>query len=255
MLMEKIHGNVRPWTSDQRDEIISSAVKNLPKTTDPVSFEVAQKLVTKPATFKRKLREIFFPGGNGLVKNVPDQYPEFLLEFHEGWVEFYRNFGIKIDLNDFPLPRNLFLKEGQSYWSILVPEGFNPQRAFEIMKQITATYEYTSVAKIVDVYPQVKVSIICANKNARVEYPNISLNKSIELGLFGTTFTEGCLIDRRIFNDMGVHLDVDGWTLHTGSRNGYGDAIRSGWSDDGYLVYWYGPVNCGSGVSLRQKQF
>ena len=210
--------------------------------------------IRKPEIFQRKIREIFFPSGNGLVKKAEGVYPESLLEFHDGWVEFYKNFGITIDLNDFPLPKNIILEPEQNYWSIVVPD-MNPQKAFELRKQITSVYEYTSVSKIIDVYPRIKVSVIKANLDAKVEYPNVSLNKSMELGLLGTTFTEGCLIDGRVFKDSGVHLDVSGWTLHTGSRNSDGDVPHSYWDNDRFYVYSCNPYYADPDLSLRQKQF
>ena len=209
------------------------------------------------ATLKRRIKTIYFPGGNGLVKKVIGAYPEFLLEFHEGWVEFYKNFNIAIDLNDFPLPpfEKLFLEDGKNYWSIVTPNGMNPQKAFELRKQITSVYEYTSVSKIIDVYPRIKVSVICAEQNAMVLNPNISLNKSMELGLMGTTFTEGCLIDGRVFKDSGIHLDVNGATLHCGSRCGDGGAVYSGWNDSGFEVGSCSPGGADPFLSLRSKQF
>lgn len=222
---------------------------------DPSEEELQVINSLSDATTKRRVKAIYFPGGKGLVKKVVGVYPEFLLEFHEGWVEFYKCFGISIDLNDFPLPKNLILEPEQNYWSIVVPDGMNPQKAFELRKQLTSVYEYTSVSKIIDVYPRVKVSVIKANPNAKVECSNISLNKSIELGLFGTTFTEGCLIDGRIFKDSGIHLDVSGWTLHTGSRRGGGCAVGSFWRGDRFYVRWGDPDDAGSLLSLRQKQF
>lgn len=222
---------------------------------DPSEKDLRKMNSLPDATIKRRVRESFFPGGNGFVKKVEGQYPESLLEWHDGWVEFFKGFDIVIDLSDFPLPKNLNLEEGNKYWSIIVPEGMNPQKAFELRKQITPVYENTSVSKIIDVYPGMKVSVIRAEQNAKVLYPNVSLNKSMELGLFGTTFTEGCLIDGRVFKDLGIHLDESGWTLHTGSRNEYVDAVYSFWNVGKFGVYWYNPDNAYPCLSLRQKQF
>lgn len=253
MLMK--NENVQLWKSDQRDELISSMVKNFPKSKENVSFDVAQKYIEKPITFQKKLRKIFFPGGNGLVKKVVGAYPELLLEFHDGWVGFYKNLGIIIDLNNFPLPKNLILEPEQNYWSVVIPDKMNPQKAFELRKQLTSVYEYTSVSKIIDVYPRIKVFIIRAEPNAKVLHPNISLNKSMELGLLGTTFTEGCLIDGRVFLDSGIHLDVSGWTLHTGSRDLGGNVPNSHWHADEFAVDLGGPDDALPRLSLRQKQF
>lgn len=254
MLMKKEDKNVRSWTSEQRDELLSSVVKNMPKSKELVPFDLAQKYVIKPITFQRKIREMFFFNENGLIKKVEGRYPESLLEFHEGWPEFYKNFGINIDLNDFPLPQNLILEDGQDYWSIITPNGFNPQKAFALRKEISPVYENTKVSKIVDFFP-VKVSVIKANQNAMAEYPNISLNKSLEIGLFGTTFTEGTLIDARMCKEKGIHLDEKGWTLHNGSRGEDGGAVFSCWSDDIFWVGWSDGGDSDDNLSLRQKQF
>lgn len=250
-------GNVRTWTPEQRDEIISSVVKNLPKSKEKVAFDLAQKYVFKPAILKRKIREIFLPGRSGLVKKIEGQYPESLLEFHDGWVDFYNDVGMRIDLNDFPLPpiERLNLEEGKEYWSIVVPDGMNPQTAFQLRKELTPVYEDTSVSKIIDVYPRVKVSVIRAEQNAMILHPNISLNESMRLGLFGTTFTEGCLIDGRVFKDLGIHLDENGWTLHSGSRSEDGDAVYSRWGDVRFEVDWHNPDYSYSRLSPRQKQY
>jgi len=209
------------------------------------------------ATVKRCMRELYFPGGNGLVKKIEGTYPESLLRFHEGWVEFYKNFDIVIDLNDFPLPpyERLILEEGKEYWSIVAPEGMNPQKAFEIRKKISTVYEATPVSKIIDVYPRIKVSVIRAEQNAMGLNSNVSLNKSMELGFMGTTFTEGCIIDGRVLKDLSIHLDVNGATLHTGSRNEGGYVVDSYWCSDEFRVYWCDPYGSYPDLSLRQKQF
>ena len=254
--MLKQNENVRLWTIEQRDEIISSVVKNLPKSKEQVVFDIAQKYITKPEILKRKLKELFFPNENVLLKTADGKYPEDLLEFHEGWVEFYKCFGINIDLADFPLPKNLILDEGKKYWSIVMLNEMNSQSSFEIRKQISKVYEYTSVSKIVDVYPKIKVSVIEAVQNARTLLPNVSCLKSIEKGIFGTTFTEGCLIDGRILKETGMHLDVDGATLHTGSRHSDGDVPSSDWDyGGGFYVSNFGLRRAYSHLSIRQKQF
>jgi hypothetical protein len=257
MLMKE---NVQTWKnhSGLRDELMSSMIKNFPKIEEPVSLDVAKQLASKPETLKRKFREIFFSKtGGGLTKKIQGKYPEFLLEFHDGWVEFYKTFGLTIDLADYQLPDNLNLAEGKNYWSIVVPPGFNPQKAFDIRKQLTKTYEWVSVSKMVDIYPRVPASVIAANQNAISEYSNMSCAVSMEQSIWGTTLTEGLLIDGRVFKDSGVHLDVQGWTLHTGSRSLGGGVPYSCWNpgnvrlkvgDDG-LDYAF------PGLSLRQKQF
>ena len=67
-------------------------------------------------TVKRRINEAFFPE-SGEFKKIVGKYPESLLEFHEGWVDFYKEFGIIIDLNDYPLPplERLILEEGKEY--------------------------------------------------------------------------------------------------------------------------------------------
>ncbi len=257
MLMKE---NVQTWKnhSGLRDEIMSSMIKNMPKIEEAVPLETAKLLAGKPEKLKRKVREIFFPkAGGGLTKKIQGQYPETLLEFHDGWPEFYKNFGYNIDLADYPLPKNLVLLDGKNYWSNVVPPGFNPQKAFDIRKQLTKTYEWVSISKMIDIYPRIPVSVITANQNAMAEYPSMSCAVSIEQSIWGTTLTEGIIIDARVLKDLSIHLDVQGWTLHTGSRSQGGGVPYSFWDPvdeewelgDGTLGHAY------PSLSLRQKQF
>ncbi len=219
------------------------------------------KINTMPEkTLQRKIKTIYSvaDGIPGIVKNNPGQVPELLLEFHEGWVEFYLKHGIKIDLNDYKLdPSRFTFADGQNYWSIITPPAMTPQKAYEIRKSVSKTYEGITPSKITDIFPRVPVSVIRANKIARVEHPNVSCLKSIELGLWGTTFTEGCLIDGRVWTDLQIHLDEDGWTMHSGSRSEGGEVVGSHWNP-GYEKWCVdlNSLSCEhSHLSLRQKQF
>jgi len=220
--------NVRLWTIEQRDEIISSAVKNLPKSKDLVRFEVAQDLITKPETFKRKLRLIFYPGGTGLVKKVEGVHPEILLAFHEGWVEFFKKFGIEIDLANFPLKP---YSEGRD-WSIVNPKSESFFHGWEIAKQVMpAVHEYITVKNIVDVYPFEPVVTVRPLIEAMEEFSNISTRQSIQNGIKGTTFNQYCLLASRIWVDKKINLDKKSVTICSGSRSGDGNPVNAYWDD------------------------
>ncbi len=211
------------------------------------------------ATLNRRIKSVYNPVVNtqGMVKTKNGIYiPEKVQIWHEGWVEFYKKFGVAIDLNDYPILPNIVFEEGQDYWTIITAPGMNPQTAFEIRKQLTQTYESTSVKKIIDVFPKVPVVVVKANQNAKIERLNMSCNKSIQQGIWGTTFTEGMLLDGRVFDELKIHLDVDGWTMHNGSRSGDGYVVFSRWSSGvGLSVVGDSLDDEYACLSLRSKQF
>lgn len=211
------------------------------------------------AALRRKVKDIYFvsEGKPKLAKNANQIIPEKLLIWHEGWVEFWKKFGITIDLADYPILPHIKFNPGQEYWSIITPPEFSPMKSYEIRKGISKTFEGISPSKIIDIFPRVPVCIVIANQNARVEHPNISCGKSMEMGLWGTTFTEGTILDARVLVDLQIHLDESGWTVHTGSRSHDGTVPGSNWHPGPrkWYVFSNSVSNASSNLSLRSKQF
>ncbi len=280
-------GNVRNWTSGQRDEIISSTIKNLPKLEENVPFDLVKELIDKPITLQRRIRQVFFPGVNGLVKKIEGVYPESLLEFHEGWVEFFKCFGIKIDLNDYPLPEfnKVKLKDGIPYWSILWPSDTHSggNFALDILKQIIPNVKVDMKdLSILDLYPRIKTCLTIASIN-----PSPNRNKYFghencqRHGIFGTTFTQGCLINARMVKDFNIYLDIgkepepmskyipgdkdildhNVYTIHPGSvfisetGNAFSVISTCGWREKCFRAWWVANFSIFAECSYREIQF
>lgn len=211
------------------------------------------------AILRRKVKDIYYvsDGKPKLAKNTNQNIPEKLLIWHEGWVEFWKKFGITIDLADYPILSHVKFEPGHSYWSIITPPDFTSEKVYEIRKGMSKTCKEIPPSKIIDIFPRIPVCVVKANQNAMVEHRNISCEKSLEMGLWGTTFTEGTILDSRVLVDLQIHLDESCMTLHTGSRSQDGGVPSSTW-DSGNQRWFVDshPVLCANWfLSLRGKQF
>lgn len=220
---------------------------------------------------KKKNTYIVSGGKPQLAKNTNQFVPESLLVWHEGWVEFLKKFGIIIDLADYPILPHIKFEPNQDYWSITTPPDFNPIKVCQIRNDISEIYALIHPSEIIDISPRAPVCFVRANQNSNVEYPNISCEQSIRMGLRGTTFTEGGLLDARVLVDLGIHLDEDNFlTMHTGSflNHGHKDVVCTGWRESTSAPIseiangdeWFIRTVASSGVdglavSLRSKQF
>lgn len=70
---------------------------------------------------------------------------------------------------------------------------------------------------------------------------NMSANDLKEKGVKGITLRERIIIELEYFNETGKHLDIDNWTLCSGSRNSDGGVPRAYWHDGELLVDYYSP--------------
>jgi len=57
-------------------------------------------------------------------------------------------------------------------------------------------------------------------------------------GIKGITIRERIIMELKYFKETGKHLDIENWTLCSGSRNSGGRVPYAYWSDDGFFVYW-----------------
>ncbi|MFA6273742.1 MAG: hypothetical protein WC662_01130 [Candidatus Paceibacterota bacterium] len=201
---------------------------------DPSEAELRVINELSDATVKRRIRTLYIPADSGLIKKIEGAHPEILLAFHEGWVEFFKKFGIEIDLAKFLLKP---YSEGRD-WSIIDP---NPESFFygwEIAKQVMpVVHEYIMVKNIMDVYPYEPVVTVRPLIEAMEEFPNVSTRQSIQRGIKGITFNQYCMLASRIWVDQKIHLDDKSVTICSGSRSEDGNPVRVYWDGGKFQVY------------------
>lgn len=60
-------------------------------------------------------------------------------------------------------------------------------------------------------------------------------------GIEGITLRERILMELSYFKETGKHLDIDNWTLCSGSRGSVGEVPDARWYGGKFFVYWYDP--------------
>ena len=98
-----------------------------------------------------------------------------------------------------------------------------------------------------DFQPPAKETVRYFKKNieADLELANKSANDLKAEGIEGITLRERLILELQYFKETGNHLDIDNWTLCSGSRNSDGNVPDVYWnSDDRRLhVDWSGADN------------
>lgn len=92
---------------------------------------------------------------------------------------------------------------------------------------------------------------------AGVEINLNKMSKKIIGDLKGITLRERLLLEIAYFKETGDHLDINNWTLCSGSRSSDGSVPYVRWyPDDGEVrVYWYCSGDRYSRLRSRQAQF
>jgi hypothetical protein len=73
------------------------------------------------------------------------------------------------------------------------------------------------------------------------ELKNKSANDLKEASTPGNTLLERLLLELKYFKETGKHLDIENWTLCSGSRDSDGCVPGVGWYGDEMRVGWYYP--------------
>ena len=92
------------------------------------------------------------------------------------------------------------------------------------------------------------------NVEADEDIKNISANELREKGIIGITLEERLQMEIDYFKETGKHLDIQNWTLCSGSSYGGGRVPSVCWSGgDGMFVYRYDPDNANDFLRSRQS--
>lgn len=182
---------------------------------------------------------------------VPGNYSRLLAD----WRTFYRDvLGIETDFSGLAIP-----DRPAGFDRLLVlAQGITPQSAYDLCAKNFPCWKYTdeNFDKIVTSDRTAKDGAYAIWVRDRVEadeeLKSRSANDLKQQNIPGITLEEREIFELKFFRETGQHLDVNNWTLCSGSRCGGGSVPRVSWSDGGFRVFWFSPV--GAIDRLRSRQ-
>ena len=148
-------------------------------------------------------------------------------------------------------------------WGLWTPKGWTPQREFEAhqgmgikaSKYTDASLDIAVPAKNNVRNPDKQYLLLCRDQQeADQELANTSANQIKEQQILTLTLAERLRLGRWFFWKTGQHLDIENWTLCSGSRDSGGGVPCVCWrgGSRGVGVGWYGPD--GRDGDLRSRQ-
>ncbi len=235
----KKNQTVRAMTPGQMKDIISAMVQGVPTN---MIFEVAESWVGNKGKLTAQVRKIF---------SATNPYAELLAD----WQVFYRDvFGIEADFSNLTIPT----KQAGFDRLLVLAQGMTPQRLYDKCKELFPSWKYTDddLDKIVTSDRTAKDGAYAIWIRDRVEadeeLKNLSANQLKQQNISGITLEEREIYELKFFKETGKHLDIQNWTLCSGSRYGGGYVPYANWCSGKFKVYWNGPSRADGLLRSRQ---
>jgi len=226
-------------TLGQIKDIISVLVQAIPAT---LTKEAAQKIISNKGKLIKAIGRAFqeIIGASG--------YDDLLAE----WVRFYHEvFGIEADFTDLQIPE----KRDGFNWLIIMLAGLTPNKLFAKCQERFASWKHTddlNTIKSVRTADKTYAIWVRDRIEADEENKNKSTNDCKSEGINGITLEERLLLELFYHWRTGKHLDIDNWTLCSGSRSPDGHVPYVDWHDDELRVSYY-PPGCYYDDELRAR--
>ncbi len=247
--MDKKNGTVREGTKGQVAELFGKISQILLAIVQGLNFDQLKWLIGHKAQLAKAIRDSV----EALVGKIQD-LPDYLV----WWQNFYREEGVKIDFTSFEIPE----KPEGDWWLILVASGMTYNQIIKIMRKKFKVWVYTEdLDGAIDFSKEQRQATdkpyavwVKANIEADSELKNKSAN---DLGAtLAITLLERLLLEIFYFSSIssGNHLDIDTWTLCTGSRHLVGDVpfVYFDRSVGKVFVHWANPSIANDLLRSRQ---
>ncbi|HAT73618.1 MAG: hypothetical protein US30_C0009G0042 [Candidatus Moranbacteria bacterium GW2011_GWF2_36_839] len=210
--MEK-NGTVREGTKGQVAELFGKISQILLAIIQGLNFNQLKWLIAHKAQLTKAIRDAV----ENLVGKIQD-LPDYLV----WWQNFYKEEGIEIDFASFHIPE----KPEGDWWLIVVASGMTYNKVIRAMRKKFKVWVYTDdLDGVIDFSKEQRRAIdkpyavwVRANIEADQELKNKSANY---LGTMpAITLLERLLLEIFYFSfiSSGNYLDIDNYTLCTGSR-------------------------------------
>jgi hypothetical protein len=225
-------------TLGQMKDLISLLIQAIPSN---LSKDDAQMLIGRKGKLINAIRQAFkdILGANG--------YEEIL----EQWIRFYQEvFGVTVDFSDLDIPG---AKDGFN-WLVVMLESLTPNKLFAKCKERFSCRRYTEDLDTVQSKRIAKKTYAIWLRD-RIEADEENKNKSADdcdkEGLNGITLEERLLLELFYHWRTGKHLDIENWTLCSGSRYSLGFVPDVRFCSDGVCVYYCTPGSYGESLRAR----
>ena len=232
-------------SSGQIKELISAVVESVPVN---IGAERVQYLIGHKSELAKGIKSVLLDG-----KESDNKHSSLLAD----WQNFYKEvFGVEADFSNLRVPEH---QEGFDRL-IVVAQGMTPQKLLDKCKELFPCWKYTdkNLDEIITSDRTAKDGPYAVWFRDRIEadekLKNLSANELKKRNILGITLEERLLYELKFFRETGKHLDINNWTLCTGSRysDGVVPCVYWGGDSDKLDVGWCGPgVACGS---LRARQ-
>jgi hypothetical protein len=176
------------------------------------------------------------------------------------WQAFYRDlFGLEVDFSHLKVPAK---KKGFDRL-IVVAQGMTPQRLYDKCAELFPCWKWTDedLDKIVQSERTAKDGAYAVwfrdGVEADEDLKNLSANDLEKRKIPGITLEERLLMELKYFKETGSHLDIENWTLCSGSRYSDGGVPGVGWGPVGRRlgVDWCHPGSSNPGLRSRRAVF
>ncbi|MEX2012690.1 MAG: hypothetical protein WD970_03020 [Patescibacteria group bacterium] len=235
-------------TDGQKDSIRATVLQAVSTQLQTMTFDDAEQMIDNP-------KEV-----NGLVGKIFEPFvrTKSVLYWLDEMTRFYGEvFGLECD---FPNIRVPISREGFD-WLLIMDERISTQAAYEACQKQFNCWKYTD-RSLDDAVPvndrdQSKGTYAIWLRDT-VEADEVHRNKSANdlkaANISGITLRERLILELWYFWKTQKHLDVQNWTLCSGSRYDDGDVPSVGWGSDGSRVdvIWFRPD--GRDDSLRVRE-
>jgi len=214
----------------QMKDIISAVVQAIPS---DMSFNTAQQWIGKKAKLGDEIKKIFVNKFNPWADVISD------------WQNFYRDvFGIETDFSNLRIP-----KRPQGFDRlIVVAQGLTPQSAYDKCAGLFPCWKWMDenldIVVLSDRLAKDGAYAIWIRDRVEAdeELKSLSANQLKEKSIVGITLEERLIYELKYFKETGKHLDINNWTLCSGSRYCDGSVPWVDWGvGDGLSVHWYVP--------------
>jgi len=176
------------------------------------------------------------------VFNPPAPTGDYGLTLQE-WVHFYKKFfGLTLDLSGVKIPE----KVAGFDRLIVVAHALTPNKVFSIIKKHFDAWRYTDdLDRDVphnDRNPKSGTYAVWVRDvvEADEEMKNLSYDDCAEKQIKGITLLERLVLELKYFSETGKHLDIENWTLCSGSRSADGYVPSAHWNPTygKFKVHW-----------------
>ncbi|HUD03940.1 MAG TPA: hypothetical protein VMR73_00410 [Candidatus Paceibacterota bacterium] len=162
------------------------------------------------------------------------------------WRKIYAEEGIGLP-SDEELLKLIPMRQVGFNWLVIVPKGMTVNQAWAMAKKRFKCWKYTN-SDLESVLSEsergetkaISITWFRDRVEADKEMKNLSANDLEGKSVKGITLLQRILLEVKYFTETGKHLDLEDWTLCSGSRFADGRVPGASWFDGEFCIFWTG---------------